>query len=91
MMPSASKELQDEWEDDEKAMGFLASKGVYCLKSWDWVVPDEPGCSAQIMRAMKYMSEEWDYGGWYFKSGYDKAVAEGYIDKDGRKIERESH
>lgn len=88
-MPQATPELQAEWQDDTTAENYLFERGCKLLRSWDWVVPDEPGLTAKMYRALQYMAQEWDYGGWYFQNEYDKAVAEGQIDKDGKKIKKD--
>ena len=90
-MPSATPELQTEWGTDETAIRYLKNMGCSLLyPTYYWVVPDNPGISATMYRALTYLTLEWDFGGsWYFQSEYDDLLKKGLIDRGGRRIKKE--
>lgn len=66
-MPSATDELRREWwpdgeGGDHKATDFLRSRGFVLTPAWEWFRREEP--TEEESRAIDFMFQEWDYGGW---------------------------
>ncbi len=64
-MPSASRELQEKWEDqngNEKATAFLLGRGFRLTQGWKWERAQKPDAEADS--AIEFMFREFDYGGW---------------------------
>lgn len=62
-MPSATKELQDEWVEDNLAVRFLEGRGFKLTSRWTWVEPEGHEATAEEWRAIDYLFQEWDFGG----------------------------
>lgn len=69
-MPQASEELRREWAgsdgiSEDKAENYLKSKGYKLTPSWLWILPN-PNHNPTIeeIRAISFLVNEWDYGGW---------------------------
>jgi hypothetical protein len=97
-VPTASDELRKEFmEPDTEGAGdvyatdLLAAAGIRLLPSWEWVVPDDVGLTAKLYRAIKFMADEWDYGGWFWEFEYDQLVADGVMDKYGKRLGGVNH
>ena len=73
-MPQASAELQEEWGDDITAMNYLTSRGFCLLRGWRWFVVEGQLILPKDKRAMQYLMEEWDFGGWIYESEYRKEI-----------------
>jgi len=82
-MPQATPELREEWEDDQVAMKYLRDNGYKLLKNWWWLAPDrEP--TGKELRAIDYMFQEWDFGGFLTQEEYQAGLTAA---KQGRKVE----
>lgn len=70
-MPSTSQEMTDlmtkwfgEYDHDNKAIKFLESHGYKLLRGWVWDLPcDSHTISCYEYACIKYLMEEWDFGG----------------------------
>ena len=64
-MPTASPELRAEWPGgDQEAMQHLKMRGYILMRDWHWKAPPKSsGPSAQDQSAIRYLIDEWDFGG----------------------------
>ena len=68
-MTKASDELREKWGGrggfgEEKAMGFLYSRGYRLTHGWEWEKPaPEHVVSDDEAEAIQFLFEEWDFGG----------------------------
>ena len=74
-MPQATPELRAEWEDDQVAMKYLRDNGYKLLKTWWWLAPDREPTPKEI-RAIDYMFQEWDFGGFLTREEYEKGLTQ---------------
>lgn len=51
------------WEDDGRAIDFLRSRGYKLTRSYHWIPPADHEPTADELGAMRYLFEEWDFGG----------------------------
>lgn len=90
-MPQATDELREEFGiDDLPVCDFLQVKGCrLLLPTYIYVVPDEPGISAKMMRAIQFLHQERDFAGmWLFESELAKGIKDGTLDAQGRILKR---
>lgn len=78
-MPTASPELRAEWheEGDTGAIKFLEGQGHILLWDWRWLVNKQP--NEKSRRAMAYLIDEWDFGGWLTVRDLYKEVNDGML------------
>ena len=65
-MPSqASEVLRREWSgpSDRTAVAYLRERGYVLLPDWTWEVPPNTVPTDRDVRAVKFLFDEWDYGG----------------------------
>lgn len=64
-MPQATEAQRREWDgpSDRCAVAYLRERGYVLLPNWTWRVP--PSCvpTDKEMRAVRFLFDEWDYGG----------------------------
>lgn len=74
-MPRATEEQRAEWWPDEDgtgtqtAEGFLFAAGYLLTRRFEWVVPVGHSPTHKETRAMLYLIDEWDYGGFTDQQG----------------------
>jgi len=65
-MPQASEALREEWGvDPMTAQQFLTDAGYKLTRQYVWILPlgqEKP--DAKQERALTFLFDEWDYGGW---------------------------
>lgn len=67
-MPQASDELREKWGGEmgvgeDKAYNYLVSKGYELTRQWLWKKPSNHSMTQDEFEAMKFLVDEWDYGG----------------------------
>lgn len=64
-MPQASETLLREWDgpSDRKAIAYLEGRGYVLTRQWTWVVPSMTVPTERDLRAIKFLIDEWDFGG----------------------------
>lgn len=68
-MPSSSEGLRQKWGGshgigEDKAEGYLQSRGYRLTKDWFWIKPSHDHVMTdEEVEAIIFLIEEWDYGG----------------------------
>ena len=65
MSPQASEEQRREWNgpDDATAINYLRERGYHLKANWTWRKPDDVEPSEKDISAIRFLIDEWDYGG----------------------------
>jgi hypothetical protein len=64
-MPQASEVLRLEWNgpSDRDAVAYLRGRGYVLQRDWFWRVPPNTVPTDKDIRAVRFLFDEWDYGG----------------------------
>lgn len=63
-MPEASSELREEWGImDSIAIQYLEGNGYVLTSDWTWVTPPNHVPTSKECRAIQFLIDEWDFGG----------------------------
>lgn len=81
-MPQSSDRMRAYWgsADDGPAMKHLEERGFKLLGDWTWQAPEDHIYSARDLNAVRFLMEEWDFGG--ISKGQSPIAAEVTIRSD---------
>ena len=64
-MPQSSRELRERWNgpQEETALSHLIGAGYDLTPRWTWIAPEGRTPTDDDMSAIRFLIEEWDFGG----------------------------